>query len=94
MNFLFLFRSIITFIKLILIKKSIAHYQICINNSTEFYYDKRSKYIIDELPQNKIYNILVVNDLTYGLKTFFKYKNPIYYLQIKYFLSFFIKKKK
>lgn len=92
-NLLFLFRSIITFIKLILIKKSIAHYQICINNSTEFYYDKRSKYIIDELPQNKIYNILVVNDLTYGLKTFFKYKNPIYYLQIKYFLSFFIKKK-
>ena len=92
-NFIFFFRSIITLIKLIFIKKSYAHYQICINNSKEYYYDKRSKYIIDELPKNNTYNIIILNDLTYGLKTFFKYKDPIYYLQIKYFLSFFIVKK-
>ena len=92
-NFVFFFRSIITFIKLIFTKKPFSHYQICINNSNEFFYDKRSKYIIDELPQNNTYNIIILNDLTYGLKTFFKYKNPIYHLQIKYFLSFFISKK-
>jgi hypothetical protein len=46
------------------------------------------------LPLQNSLNVVILNDLKYGLRTFFKYKNSIYPQQIKYFLRFFISKKK
>jgi hypothetical protein len=94
LNFIFILKSGVTFLKLALLKKKYAHYQICINNNKYFSHDARSNYIINVLPAQNTLNIIILNDLKYGLATIFNYKNAIYPLQIKFFLKFFISKKK
>ena len=94
LNFIFVLKSSVTFLKFALFKKKYAHYQICINNNKYFSHDARSNYIINVLPAQNTLNIIILNDLKYGLATIFNYKNSIYPLQIKFFLKFFISKKK
>ena len=94
LNFVFVLKSICTFLKLLLLKKKYAHYQICIDNNKKFFHDARSNYIINVLPIQNTFNIIILNDINYGLRTLFKYKNSIYPLQINFFLKFFISKKK
>lgn len=87
--------SILTLIRFILKKNTIAHYIIDSQNNNG-YYDRRSIYILKLLSPNKTINFLHSGNLLYSLSNFHKKQNPFYFESFIYliliFKTFFINK--